>query len=501
MAYMSGDEFCGCRLLQRCGSGSYGEVWLAEDAVGTRVALKILFHHNDYSDRELKGLRNYKDCNHPNLLKIRYVEISGERICYTMDAADDLNHGAGDYLPDTLANRLNRSGRLDGNELTAMLNGLLDGLEELHKKGLVHRDIKPDNILWVNGRATLADAGLIANNGANSLCGTPGFLSPDVLAGKPAEASDDFYALGKVIYCALTGLDVSEYPGLPPEMTISVDAELNRILRVCCSKTVTTSAEIRKILAEKKGKPLPGINLRRLRFPLTAVLFFLLIVVLSCTVCYFIWKPEKIEKTENKIVIPPVKLDPEAQKMMDQMEEAEREAPKELQRMALSVFQRMGFFFDQGKHLPDLLNYKILTSEQINLLIWNCSQNPRLVPITGLPPKTKKSLTPVEIQLFNILVFAGHFKPKNVQQRQDYWRSRSGSPEQILKEMLTTDILMQAVAVDFIIRSKANRILAENKLTAQEKKELGELVKLRDYLLYPSSYQMEYLARLFQQDE
>ena len=242
MIYRNGDRLCNCTLLQKCGSGSYGEVWLAEDAIGTRVALKIIANRGSYSERELAGLRNYKECNHPNLLKIRYVEITDDRICYTMDAADDLNRGEGEYLPDTLANRLQRSGRLDGKEIALMLDGLLAGLEELHRRKLVHRDIKPDNILWVNGRATLADAGLIAPDGKGSLVGTPGFLSPKLMAGRgSADASDDFYALGKVIYCALTGLPVREYPGLPEDMTISVDAGLNRALREgsyeCCVYT------------------------------------------------------------------------------------------------------------------------------------------------------------------------------------------------------------------------------------------------------------------------
>ena len=67
------------------------------------------------------------------MLKIRHVEISETQICYTMDAADDLNYGVGEYLPDTLANRLRKYGRLDGKEITDMLNGLLSGIEELHK--------------------------------------------------------------------------------------------------------------------------------------------------------------------------------------------------------------------------------------------------------------------------------------------------------------------------------------------------------------------------------
>ena len=119
MTYNAGDKLCNCTLLQKCGSGAYGEVWLAEDAIGTRVALKIL--HGKYSEREVAGLKRYKDCNHPNLLKIRYVEINDDLICYTMDAADDLNCGQGEYLPDTLANRLNKWGRLDGKEITAMV--------------------------------------------------------------------------------------------------------------------------------------------------------------------------------------------------------------------------------------------------------------------------------------------------------------------------------------------------------------------------------------------
>ena len=133
MDYNAGDKLCNCTLLEKCGNGSYGEVWLAEDVIGTHVALKIIKNDGRYSERELAGLKNYKECNHPNLLKIRYVEISQKYIYCTMDAADDLNKGIGKYQPDTLANRLRKYGRLDGKEISDMLDGLLSGLEELHK--------------------------------------------------------------------------------------------------------------------------------------------------------------------------------------------------------------------------------------------------------------------------------------------------------------------------------------------------------------------------------
>ena len=115
---------------------------------------------------------------------------------------------------------------------------LLAGLKELHRHKLMHRDIKPDNILWLNRQAVLADVGLVRNHADAGACGSPGFMPEDVLAGqRKATAADDLYALGKVIYCALTGLGVEEFPRLPGTFSDPVAKQLFRAVCMVCSKS------------------------------------------------------------------------------------------------------------------------------------------------------------------------------------------------------------------------------------------------------------------------
>lgn len=499
MEFKVGDKLCDCTLIEFCGSGAYGEVWLAEDAIGTRIALKIIRNRNSYSERELNGLKNYKDCNHPNLLKIRSVKITDEAIYYTMDAADDLNCGRGKYLPDTLANRLHKFGRLDGKEITKMLDDLLSGLEELHNKGLVHRDIKPDNIIWINGRATLADVGLIANDGANSLVGSMGFLSPQVLAGKPAEASDDFYALGKVIYCALTGLAVSEYPSLPAAVTISMDANLNRALRESCSHPVKSTAEFRKLLTEKKPvakaeKPLP--------FKLLFAIIF--IIALLGGVFYFAFRktekvqvkvdstPETVKKLQKKHIPQPIEIAPEAEKRLTELQNAEKDFQQELQTKVVNIFEKSGWL-NNNKILSFLVNYQLMSREEMQSLLFNSNSNPRLVPTAGVHRKTVKNPTRIEQTLFSMLMeYAPDFDIKQVRERQKYWLNKGN-----LKTMLTTDTLMQAIALDAIIRHGINTILGRGSFAQNDETNLKELIDLRHALLDTKWGELQYISKNF----
>lgn len=522
MEYKPGDRLCSCTLVEKCGTGAYGDVWLAEDSIGTRVALKIIVNRGSYSERELAGLKNYKDCNHPNLLKIRYVEITDERICCIMDAADDLNRGQGEYLPDTLANRLNKFGRLDGKEIIAMLDGLLAGLEELHKNGLVHRDIKPDNILWVNGRPTIADAGLIAQDGKGSLVGTPGFMSPKLMAGKgPADASDDFYALGKVIYCALTGLPVGEYPSIPQNMTISMDASLGRAFRESCKHPVRSSAEFRKLL-EKKNVPAPGPKKQVFKIWFTTSIVILL---LSAVISIFLMKnggrrlptnelpPDSKEAAEidRQLKEAKAKLDKNLKNAREERDtyirswkNLDTDAQKDLQNRVSVLFHKVDFLPGDGTMTPVLLDYKIMTLKEIHHRLWNTIGNPRLAPnvpeVYYPPQKGTKTLSLVESELFTIIEVAiGYpdFDPKQVKNRQDFWRSQSGSPAEIQTKMLESDPLMQAVALDAVIRQGINSILQKGKMSELEMEEMKELLRLRRELLDPGWSRLMFMGKKF----
>ena len=213
MRYRVGNVLDGYVLETECGSGAFGSVFLAKNrTLGQECALKILYKNGRQYEKELEGLKTYqKKCRHANLMRVDHVGENDECIFYTMDAADNLHPGQ-EYVADTLGNRLKEKTRLSPDDILPMISDLLDGLDAMHRVGILHRDIKPDNILWVNGRAMLGDIGLISNNLEASMAGTPGFISPRVWTNKTFTPQDDLYALAMVMYCALNGTPPEDYP-------------------------------------------------------------------------------------------------------------------------------------------------------------------------------------------------------------------------------------------------------------------------------------------------
>jgi serine/threonine protein kinase len=113
---------------------------------------------------------------------------------------------------------------------------LADALAHLHKHRLVHRDVKPSNIIFVGGAPKLADIGLVADLGeARSFVGTEGFIPPE----GPGTPRADLYSLGKVLYELSTGKDRHDFPELPENLRDLPDQdaliELNAVLVKACT--------------------------------------------------------------------------------------------------------------------------------------------------------------------------------------------------------------------------------------------------------------------------
>lgn len=240
MSFKPGNEIGDYILLSHCGEGSFGMVFLAENRVtGIRVALKIIGKTGRAWERELQSVQAYALASRQsNLLQIYHVGDLPDHFYYTMDAADDAGNGDA-YLPDTLANRLKCRGVLPPAEIRKIFSDLNESLHTLHDRGMLHRDIKPDNILFVNGRAVLGDIGLSTFAPHRTTVGTPGFLPPEVLAGvRDYRESDDFYALGKVIYCALTGNPAERFPEFPADRALRGCGDLIKLYHQLCAGVV-----------------------------------------------------------------------------------------------------------------------------------------------------------------------------------------------------------------------------------------------------------------------
>jgi serine/threonine protein kinase len=225
-------------LLRRIGQGAYGDVWLARDAIGGCHAVKIVerrrFPRPDPFEREFHGIQQFAPISrsHPGLVQILHVGRNDLRraFFYIMEAADDLETGPAfdpaRYFPRTLAAVLARRGRLPADQCMRLALDLADALDHLHRHQLVHRDLKPANILFVNHLPKLADPGLVtptASDGrAPSRVGTEGYIAPE----GPGRPAADLYALGKLLYQAATGCDLSRFPDLPSTLTPGPDADL-----------------------------------------------------------------------------------------------------------------------------------------------------------------------------------------------------------------------------------------------------------------------------------
>jgi WD40 repeat protein len=232
-------------LLRRIGRGAYGEVWLARCAIGAYRAVKIVhrasFDHDRPFEREFEGILKFEPVSrtHDSQVDILHVGRSEDCFYYVMELADDQATGGqinpDHYTPRTLKSDLQFHGRLPFEECVRIGIALTTALEHLHENGLVHRDVKPSNIIFVNGVPKLADIGLVTGvDATHTYVGTEGFTAPE----GSGTAQADLYSLGKVLYEAATGKDRQEFPELPTLLRELPDREglmeLNAVIARAC---------------------------------------------------------------------------------------------------------------------------------------------------------------------------------------------------------------------------------------------------------------------------
>jgi CHASE2 domain-containing sensor protein len=252
------------------GEGAYGKVWLARNKTGHWRALKAVYLANfnrntDPYEREFSGIKKYQPVSdqHPGLLRVEFVsEKLAGYFYYVMELGDPLEPGwegePSTYKPRDLVSERARSHsrRLPVRECVRIGLALSDALDFLHRQGLTHRDIKPQNIIFVNGQPKLADLGLITEirppDQERTLVGTPGYMPPE----RPGTPQADIYALGMVLYVLSTGRSTAYFPEIATTLVEDKDPSdffpLNTIILKACqpdpAQRYASAAEMHRAL-------------------------------------------------------------------------------------------------------------------------------------------------------------------------------------------------------------------------------------------------------------
>src|SRR3954470_19305087 len=265
------------RVLERIGSGGMADVYCAEDTqLGRRVALKLLYRRfaedDEFVERFRREASSAAGLQHPNIVGV-----------FDRGEWDGTYYIAMEYLQgQTLKQLVREHGAMPPDRAVDITLQVLRAAKFAHKRGIVHRDIKPHNvILDEEGRAKVTDFG-IARAGASdmtetgSILGTAQYLSPEQAQGHPVSARSDLYSTGILLYESLTGRvpfdgdspvtialkQVSEEPIPPAELNPAVSPQLEDVVLHAMAKDpawrFASADEFIAALEAVRGRPATG---------------------------------------------------------------------------------------------------------------------------------------------------------------------------------------------------------------------------------------------------
>ncbi len=265
------------RLL---GQGGFAWAFVGREQDGTPVAIKVLKPRYAGDTQFETRFRNESETaaklEHPNIIRIRSVAKTGEHVYFAMD-----------LCADSLGARIAREGPLAEDDILRLARDIARALEFAHHQGVIHRDLKPDNVLIrSDGAAVLTDFGIaravsgyVASTGVNMTIGTPHYLSPEQAQGRPLDQRVDFYALGVTLYKAAAGevpfssndwfelarMHVEDPPPSLRRKRPELSKRFERVVMKCLAKhpddRYANAAELRADLDEVEQKRRPSMNL------------------------------------------------------------------------------------------------------------------------------------------------------------------------------------------------------------------------------------------------
>ncbi len=270
----TGSSFAGrYQIIEELGKGGMGKVYKALDTeIREKVALKLIKPEISVDKKTIERFQN----------ELKFArKISHRNVCRMYD----LNKDAGSYFitmefvsGEDLKSFIRRSGRLTISKGIDIAKQICEGLDEAHRLGVIHRDLKPGNIMIDNdGNARIMDFGIARSiegkgiTGAGVMIGTPEYMSPEQVEGKDVDQRSDIYSLGVILYEMLTGrvpfegetaLNIAvkqktETPKNPKEYNEQISEDLNGVILKCLEKEkekrYQSASELRAELTNIEG--------------------------------------------------------------------------------------------------------------------------------------------------------------------------------------------------------------------------------------------------------